>query len=313
MNLRLVFAAAIIASPMAAPAAAAMSRPEHSTACAIPFDPATRLRARVGEPSSEVLEAYRGSGATGVGPHSLTDAEWRQVDAAIAALPRRHRDILQQHLRRISFVEASTGAGNALTGRVNAECGEALFDLTLRAGLFRETLSGFLTTKEAGLFKDDGSGTTVRIEAGEMPAVPYILLHESTHIVDGVLGLSTRDAFREGIWAKEGGRALAPGLAANPVGSIAWRGGAKRPIGEAAALYTGLRQTPFVSLYGSAAPGEDLAELVAWQQLASRWRVRPTIIVRGADGIVQLRYAPLETPAIRARLRRVATLLRTAS
>ncbi|RSV38798.1 hypothetical protein CA234_15570 [Sphingomonas sp. ABOLE] len=312
MNLRLVLAA-MIASPCVAPQASATPLLDPPASCARQFDPATPLRARVGEPSSEVLAAYRGSGATGVGPHRLSDVEWQQVDAAIAALPQRHRDILRRHLRRISFIEASTGAGNALTSRVEAACGEALFDLTLRAGLFRETLSDFLTTKEAGLFQGDGSGTTVRIEAGKMPAVPYILLHESTHIVDGVLGLATRDAFREGVWAKEGGRALAPGLAANPVGSIAWRGGARRPIGEAAALYGGLRQTPFTSLYGSVAPGEDLAELVAWQQLASRWKVRPAIVVRGADAKVRLRYRPLATPAVRARMRRVAVLLGTAS
>ncbi|WP_139216587.1 hypothetical protein [Sphingomonas sp. NFR04] len=310
MHHRLVLTAMLVSSSLA-PAAPAAPRRDRAP-CTMPFDTSTPLRARVGDPSSEVLEAYRGSGATGVGPHKLSDAEWKQVDMAIAALPRRHRDILQRHLRRISFVEASAGAGNALTSRVAADCGTALFDLTLRAGLFQESLSGFLTGKEAGLFKDDGSGTTVRIEAGEMPAIPYILLHESTHIVDGVLGLSVRDVFREGVWAKEGGRALAPALAANPVATIAWRGGARRPIHEAASLYAGLRATPFVSLYASVAPGEDLAELVAWQQLASRWHVRPAIVVRGADGKIQLRYAPLDTPAIRARMNRVATLLRTA-
>lgn len=304
---------AIVAAFAFVPGASALPRADPGTPCAIPFDPATPLRARVGDPAPDVLAAYRRSGATGVGPHRLSDAEWEQVDAAIAALPRLHRDILQRHLRRISFVEASAGAGNALTSRVEADCGEALFDLTLRAGLFQESLSGFLSGKEAGLFTDDGSGTTVRIEAGEMPAVPYILLHESSHVVDGVLGLSAREGFREGVWAQAEGRALAPGLATNPIGSIAWRGGAKRPIGDAAALYAGLGQTPFVSLYASAAPSEDLAELVAWQQLAARWHVRPVIVVRGAKGKILHRYAPLDAPAVRARLTRVTALLGTAS
>ncbi|PCD02954.1 hypothetical protein COC42_00495 [Sphingomonas spermidinifaciens] len=308
-----VFAVVITAAFVLAPGASALSRADREPPCAIPFDPAMPLRARVGEPSRDVLAAYRGSGATGVGPHNLSDAEWKQVDAAIAALPRQHRDILQRHLRRISFVEASDGAGNALTSQVDADCGEALFDLTLRAGLFRESLSRFLTDKEAGLFEADGSGTTVRIEAGELPAVPYILLHESSHIVDRVLGLSTRNAFREGVWARGEGRALAPGLVNNATGSIAWRGGAKRPIGDAAALYAGMRQTPFVSLYASVAPGEELAELIAWQQLEARWHVRPAIVVRDLEGKILHRYVPLDAPAVRARLKRVTVLLASGS
>ncbi|MET3722733.1 hypothetical protein [Sphingomonas trueperi] len=308
-----VAAISISIAPLAL-AAAASAQPQagdESGRCAIPFSAASQLRARVGAPSPDILNAFTRSGAKDVGPHTLTDAEWKTVDAAIAALPRLHRDVLQRHLRRISFVDASSGAGNALTSVAEPACGEGLFDLTLRAGLLGETLTGFLSGKEAGLFTDDGSGTTVRIEAGAMPAAPYILLHESTHIVDGVLGLSRRTdaAFRKEAWDAEGSRALAPKLAANPINGIAWRGGAKLPIGDAANLYRGLQATPFVSLYASVAPSEDLAELVAWQQLSARWHVPLRIVVRGADGATAFAYKPLEAPAVRARMAGVSALL----
>jgi hypothetical protein len=307
-------AAISISIALLLPAAAASAPPQAEDGadrCAIAFSAASPLRARVGAPPADILDAYRRSGAKEVGPHSLTDAEWKTVDAAIAALPRAHREVLQGHLRRISFVDASPGAGNALTSPAEPACGEGLFDLTLRAGLLGETLTTFLSGKEAGLFTDDGSGTTVRIEAGAMPAAPYVLLHESTHIVDGVLGLSRRtDAvFRRNVWDAERRKALAPHLATNPIDGIAWRGGAKRAIGDAASLYRGLRRTPFVSLYASVAPSEDLAELVAWQQLSARWHVPLRIVVRRADGSTAFAYKPLQAPAVRARLAGVATLL----
>jgi hypothetical protein len=296
---------------LAAAASAPSQAGDKSGRCAIPFSAERPLRARVGAPSPDIVDAFTRSGAKDVRPHRLTDAEWRTVDAAIAALPRLHRDVLRRHLRRISFVDASSGAGNALTSRVVPACGEELFDLTLRAGLLGESLTAFLNGKEAGLFTDDGSGTTVRIEAGAMPAAPYILLHESTHIVDGVLGLSRRTdvAFRKGVWDAEQSKAFAPRLAANPVNAIAWRGGVKLPVRSAANLYRGLRESPFVSLYASVAPSEDLAELVAWQQLSTRWHVPLRIVVRGADGATAFAYKPLEAPAVRARMAGVSALL----
>jgi hypothetical protein len=301
-----IVSALLSGSARAAPPAKVRARQ-----CAVAFNETTSLRARVGAPSPEVLNAYRKSGAKDVGPHRLTEAEWKTVDEAIAALPRLHRDVLQRHLRRISFVDASSGGGNALTSPAEPACGEALFDLTLRAGLLGESLTVFLNGKEAGLFKTDGSGTTVQIEAGEMRAAPYILLHESTHIVDGVRGLSWRTdaAFRKDVWDAERSKALATRFAGNPVNAIAWRGGARLPIGDAANLYRGLRQTPFVSLYASVAPSEDFAELVAWQQLSARWHVPLRIVVRRADGTTAFEYKPLQAPAVRARLASVSALL----
>ena len=296
---------------LAAAAFAAPRAEDEAGGCAVSFSETVPLRARVGAPSPDILDAYRRSGAKDVGPRRLTDAEWKTVDAAIAALPPVHREVLQRHLRRISFVDASSGAGNALTSRADPACAEALFDLTLRAGLLGESLTDFLNGKEAGLFTDDGSGTKVRIEAGAMPAAPYVLLHESTHIVDGVLGLSRRSdaVFRNEVWDAEASKAFAPRLTANPVNAIAWRGGAKLPIGSAANLYRGLRESPFVSLYASVAPSEDLAELVAWQQLSARWHVPLRIVVRGADGAIAFAYKPLEAPAVRARMAGVSALL----
>lgn len=110
------------------------------------------LRSRIAPPDEEVLQAYRDSGVPNPTPHTLTDDEWAKVDAAIGALPGLHRRVLQQHLRRLSFVDVPPGGGNALTRVVDLKAAQKQFDITFRAGLLHETLTEFLNGKESGVF-----------------------------------------------------------------------------------------------------------------------------------------------------------------
>lgn len=275
-----------------------------------PIVPSSSLRSRVGPPSDLVLETFRKAGAADVAEHRLTDREWAQFDAALASLPRFQIEVLRRHLRRISFVSASTSMGTALTSLAETcDEGPAQYDITLRATLFNEGLTDFLNRKERGLFADDGSGYQVHIDAGDMGALPYILLHEATHVVDLSLGVSelSPNPFKDGIWGD--GRGFAPPYRNNPVNSILWRGGSKVPLARAANLYRGLGETPFVSNYAAAAPGEDIADTVAWQQLSTRYDVKLRIEVRDATGKRIHTLAPLDSPLVRKRFAAVEQLL----
>jgi hypothetical protein len=256
------------------------------------------------------LETYRKAGAVDIKQHPLNDAEWAAVDAAIAALPPLHQQILKHRLRRLSFVDAPSSTGNALTSRVETCGGPAQFDITLRSTLFEDTITDVLNRKEAILFEADSSGYEVHIEAGEMPALTYIFLHEATHVVDQTLRFAERrpNALRDGIWA-DSVRALAAPYDNNPVSRILWRGGPKVPLGQAPALYQGLSKTPFVSLYAAAAASEDIAETVAWQQLSTRFGVQLRIEVSDGNGKVVYALEPLESPLFRARFAGVETFL----
>jgi hypothetical protein len=268
------------------------------------------MRSRVVAPSEEILKTYRESGATGVVPHKLTDAEWATLDAAIAALPTLHKQILQKNLRHLSFVDAPSGAGNALTQKVKSCNGNPMFDIALRSELFHDTLTNFLNTKEATVFMPDASGYSVHMDAGDMPVLTYILLHEGTHGVDKALGLTARgeSRFRAGIWADKG-RTLAPPYDTSLISKIVWRGGSKLPLGEAPALYAALSKTPFVSLYSAANAVEDLAETVAWEQLSTRFAVNLVIRVTDREGKQVYSYEPLKSPLVRARFPVVEDLL----
>jgi hypothetical protein len=238
-----------------------------------------------------------------VRPYVLTPAELAQVETALARLPALHRRALETNLRHLGFVEGVPGQGTALTSKV----GDSMqFDITVRAGALRESLAEFLTTKERRLFEADGSGQSVSFDAEGADALTYLLLHEATHILDMSRQLTDRpgNAFGSGIWqaSNNGGLTLAPHLAASPVAASRFRGAGLIPASRARVTYDALANSPFVSLYATAAPAEDLAELTAWHVVSHHYGHKIRLTVRDAGGAVLARYDPMQFPGVRARL-----------
>ena len=272
------------------------------------MDPHASLRERVAPPSPEAISTYVQSGATAARAHRLTSEEWSQIELALAALPALHRHFLGKHLRHLSFIDVPDGAGNGLT-TVVSDGDFPVFDLTLRAGILNETLSEFLTIKEQRVFSEDGSGTTVSINAPG-GALVYVLLHESTHVVDRALQLTMKldPRFTAGIWLDR--TRLDEPWSAMALASNAFRRKPKVPISEAPTLYASLAGSPFVSLYATAAAPEDFAELVAWQALVLKTAHPLEIIVRDRSGVPVYRLEPLRQPKVGSRLAAVDALLR---
>lgn len=301
-----------LASQTAPTAVLAQSTPDglEPAACVtLNRDNSVPLDSRTGRPDPAIIEIFSGAGATAISAHELTPEEQTIVNRALARLPRLHRDVLQRHLRRLSFLDLQPGSGSALTSRAGLDETSSQFDITLRASLLDESLTAFLNTKEARLFEDDGSGFSVEFDAGESAALTYILLHEATHIVDQVLGLSHDAAgpLRAGIW--EDVRTLSESHASSLAARTPFRREPAIPLRYSPAFYESLRKSPFVSFYASAAAPEDMAELFAWQQLASRFDQSLTLTVREREGATLYRYEPLESPEVRSRFAKVQALL----
>jgi len=267
------------------------------------------LAERVAPPDKEVIAIFEAAGMREVRPHVLTHGEHSRIEQVLAGLPALHRSVLEKRLRHLSFVDGIPGHGTGLTSPVE---GSGQFDITLRASLFDETLSGFLTNKERRLFEADGSGRTVTVEATGMDALAYVLLHEASHVVDATLGLSTKPggAFASGIWQDR--TTLAPALATSQAMTTSFRRGPLVPVGRSDTIYDALARTPFVSLYATAAAPEDLAELVTWREIAQQRKGSLTITISDADGNQVKRYEPLAFPAVKARMERLGQLLREA-
>jgi hypothetical protein len=260
---------------------------------------ASALRARIGPPHDETLKTYVEAGATDTKPHVLTDREWALIESAIADLPVFYRQVLERRLARLSFIDAPSSTGTALTRASEGPDGALMFDITIRAEVLEQSLSAFLTQKEAMLFSPDGSGYRVHVTAGEASALTYILLHEATHVIDRALDITLQGGPFKTVWADY--RSLAQPYANGPIAHSVYRREPRIPLAQSPALYRALAEAPFVSLYATASAGEDFAELLAWRELSSRFGTPLKFQVLDGRGVEVISVEPLKSPAVRSR------------
>ncbi|WP_454719044.1 hypothetical protein [Caulobacter segnis] len=261
---------------------------------------ASALRARIGPPHEETIKAYVEAGAKDTKPHVLTDREWALIESAIADLPVFYRQVLERRLARLSFIDAPSSTGTALTRPSEGPNGELMFDITIRAEVLDASLSAFLTQKEAMLFSPDGSGYQVQVMAGQGSALTYILLHETTHVIDRALDITMKGGPFTAVWTDY--RSLAQPYAAGAIAHSVYRREPKLPLSQSPGLYRALAGAPFVSLYATASAGEDFAELLAWRELSSRFATPLTFQVLDGRGVEIVSVEPLESPAVRSRI-----------
>jgi hypothetical protein len=279
--------------------------------------PATRLADRVQDTPAAVVRRFEEAGMS-PRTHLLTAPERRLVARALAALPALHQRVLQAHLRSLSFLDNMPNT--ALTSTVESTGPDPLFDITIRAGILRQTASEWLTEKERTCFAATDSTLQVAIEAGVRPALDYVLLHEATHVVDATLKLTPTSSerghlldsaaakpFTAGVWQS---RTLPlPAWQHALLLQIAFRRGQRAlPIAAAAQVYTLLRQTPFVSLYGSTSWTEDLAEYLTVYYFTRKLHQPFKIVLRQNGQQIGL-YEPMKSVLVQRRVRQLKRLL----
>jgi hypothetical protein len=250
--------------------------------------------------------------------HLLTARERRLVAEAIAALPPLHQRVLKARLRSLSFLDNMPNT--ALTSPVEAPVPAPLFDITIRAGILPQTASEWLTAKERTCFTATDSTLQVAIEAGVRPALDYVLLHEATHVVDATLKLTPASSetgqlldsaaakpFTAGVWQS---RTLpTPSWRHDLLLHLAFRRGQHAlPITDALQVYTLLQQTPFVSLYGSTAWTEDLAEYLTVYYFTRKLRQPFKIVLRQNEQELWA-YEPMKSGLVQRRVRQMKRLL----
>ncbi len=263
------------------------------------------LITRVGSPSQLAIDEFKKAGMQGVTPHNLTPEERAKVEAALASLPALNKRVLEKKLHELAFVDGIPGEGTGLT---SPDANTGLYDITLRASIVGEPLATFLTTKERRLYTEDGSGMTVSVTGTGTNALTYVLLHESTHVMDKTCGITAdpQSRFVAGIWTSY--REMAPSLAA-VAPTTYFRGGNPLGAGKAATVYDALAQTPFVSLYATASEQEDFAELVAWDEILKQHQGDLVIEVKDAHGKTLKRWEPFTFPGVQRRFADVDELL----
>jgi len=273
----------------------------------LPSDTATdELMRRVLPATPEVIKEFEDAGMSGVRAHQLTDDERSKIAHALSSLPSLHRTILADRLERLSFLDGIAGEGTALTAPSGKD---DAYSITFRASVINESLTEFLTTKEQRLFTSFDGSPKIAVSADGLDALTFAFLHESTHIVDNVIGIKTNPQNPLIVNQWKSLKTLKMPYANSIISNTTFRGAGKIPIEQAPSVYDALASSPFVTLYSTAAASEDIAELVAWYQERKIAKATLVIEIIGADAKVLRRYEPLKFPLVVARYAQVKKLL----
>ena len=128
--------------------------------------------------------------------HDLTAIDKTKVEKAFAALPPLHQKVLQEHLHSISFMDNMPNT--ALASPVETPDSTKMFNITFRAGILNETISEWATQKEYTCYDQSvNPDYSIKIEAGKLDAILYVLLHEATHVVDALREITPNLVYKE--------------------------------------------------------------------------------------------------------------------
>lgn len=243
--------------------------------------------------------------------HELTEAEQEKVSKAFSLLPPLHIKILNEHLHSISFMDNMPNT--ALTSPVESVDTIKKFNITFRAGILNETVSEWATWKEKSLYDTATKPSLeIQIDAGNLDAFVYVLLHEATHVVDAVLKLTPHVEEDENLvqhttYTKNIWRLFNIPMAkfTNPtLEKTRFRSGKVQPITSAKEIYDELEKTPFVSLYGMASWYEDIAELVTIYHLTNKLN-QPFVLYVKENGEIISKFEPMKNKLVKKRLKQL--------
>jgi hypothetical protein len=273
------------------------------------LDPDVPLIGRLGEPPDSVLTIFREAGMSPKS-YSPNTEDQQKILAALRILPPLHQKVLTQRLRTISLL--SDMPNTALTSAVNSDEPDTLFDITIRAAILSQSAAEWIAGKESSCFNWKESAFTLRADVGEITAIQYVLLHEATHIVDATLEITpsltrvpngvlpdTATPFTRDVWDD----ARTPVIRYRDAGLMAIRfrpGGKVVDASTMRGLYEALARTPFVTLYGSSARTEDLAEFLTVYHLTQKLHQPFRITIHNGPEEV-FAHSPMTSETVRSR------------
>ncbi|RNI22724.1 hypothetical protein [Rufibacter latericius] len=241
--------------------------------------------------------------------HGLTAIEKTKVEKAFAALPPLHQKILKGHLHSISFMDNMPNT--ALTSPVKTPDSTKMYNITFRAGILHETISEWATQKENTCFDpSENQGYDIKVEAGDLDAFLFVLLHEATHVVDAVLDITPHPneketlvkptPFTKDVWHKM--NVPTPPYTDSLLEKTRFRSGKKVASSLAPDVYRKLSETPFASLYGMASWFEDIAELETIYHLTKKMN-QPFYITVAKNKKEVFRFEPMKNKLMKKRFR----------
>jgi len=268
--------------------------------------PIGALTERIRPAPESIFEKFRNAGMKPV-THQLTEIEKQKLNYAFSILPPLHQKILKKHLQSISFMDNMPNT--ALTSRIETSDSLKMYNITFRAEILNQTISEWTAWKENTCYvKSPEDGYQITIDAGNLDAFIYVLLHEATHVVDGVLDLTPHldeqdvfigsTAYTKNVWDKF--NKTLPNVINPLLETTLFKTGKPMPDSNATDVYKALRETPFVSLYSTASWYEDLAEMLTIYHLTEKMKQPYKVIVK-KNGIEIITYEPNKNKQVKKR------------
>lgn len=266
----------------------------------------TALTERTQISPESIFKKFRDAGMNPTN-HELTAIEKEKLNKAFSVLPPLHQKILKKHLHSISFMDNMPNT--ALTSPVQSSDSVKMYNITFRAEILHQTISDWTTWKENTYYvKSANNEYQISIDAGSLDAIVYILLHEATHVVDGVLNLTPHldekdvwigsKAFTQNVW--DNYNKPSENVINSLLETTFFRSGKPLAISKAPDVYKALQKTPYVSLYGTASWFEDLAETLTIYHLTTKMN-QPYKVLVTKNGVPVSSYEPAKNRNVKKR------------
>ena len=283
------------------------------------FDPLVPLSNRVRKAPDFLLSYLREMDKTeNYSPYVPTKEELAELRRYLDLLPPGFRRTLQERLIGVYFINHWIGSG--MTDYVLGNGNKIYTILIINPETMRHNISRWVSYRESTCFLNNGAADReikIGIDCGtEYSGLMYVLLHESSHIMDYVhhftpyveegmqkLGQSVPETkFVKNIWkAYDLPLESADYKLRKEVSFYGLGRGPQIHAAQANALYRDLAETPFVSLYGSQNWAEDFAEYCTWYYFTTRLK-QPYRIIISRKGTDETVLEPLKSERVRRRL-----------
>jgi hypothetical protein len=248
------------------------------------FDPQSKLADRIRSSDGfvlEYLEEY--DGVDNYEFYQPTDQEKDLLEEYLELLPEGYLEVLQSRITGIYFVENYVASG--MTDYVLCKDSDDIYCILIfNPDLINVPMEEWITKKENTCFIDTDPNLNIRINIeSSYTGLLYILIHETTHVMDYVLSitpytepdigklngtLENTSDFTDGIWDNyRTPTAVNNYELRDLVTFYGFKGGPLIADTSAVDIYTNLGKSSFVSLYGSTNWAEDLAEYMTYYHL----------------------------------------------
>ena len=279
------------------------------------FSDKTSLISRVILPPDFVLKYLREfDSRPDYTPYLPDKNEFKMIEEYLKLLPALNIKIMKKRLIGIYFVNNFLGSGFA--DWVVDKDNKIYVFLVFNTSVLKKNISELITFKEKTNFIMDDKSFDIFLDAGnKYNGFLYILIHESSHVVDYVKRLTPfvepdmlkiwkkyvgRTVFTEGIWSGHK-KTINHYPFRKDVTFYGFRKGPKIKISNAVNIYKELYESPFCTLYGSLNWAEDVVEMLTFYHLTSKLQQKFVINVL-KNGKVIYSIEPMKIPKVKKRL-----------